>query len=92
MMRSLCIVGVWTLISIYTVSGATHAQDSNEPLKALSEFIAKRDCNSSNCHGSKVPEEPLAKRAGDLWELYDPHSNAYLSLRTDQSLAIVRQL
>lgn len=92
MMRPLCIVGGWALVSIYTACGATHAQDLNEPLKALSEFIAKRDCNSSNCHGSKVPEERLAKRAGDLWELYDPHSNAYLSLRTDQSLAIVRQL
>ena len=51
-------------------------------------------CASSVCHGSArdKPESPLLRNEYLTWERHDAHSEAYQTLKSDQSRRIARQL
>jgi hypothetical protein len=51
-------------------------------------------CAASQCHGSAVPREGSGVFQNEYvtWTQNDPHSQAYLTLGTDESAAMVRRL
>lgn len=76
------------------IASLSFGQEATLPIVNKSDFFVTQSCNSAsaNCHGSKVQATPIWSHAGNIWVDNDPHRNAYLSLLTDKSLAIVQKL
>lgn len=88
-----CIAFICSVLA-YGIASKSFGQETTLPIVNKSDFFVNQSCNSasSNCHGSNVQGTPIWSHAGNIWLDNDPHRNAYLSLQTEKSLAIVQKL
>jgi hypothetical protein len=80
-------------VLLASVSSVSFAQGpSSTPTIHRSNFLVKQDCNSANCHGNSVITSELWNQSGEIWFSQDPHSFAFATLLSPESLEIVCNL
>lgn len=77
-----------TMIVSLTVAAATL------PQSGIDKHMGVASCAASQCHGSAVPQDGsnVLQNEYVTWTQNDPHANAYQTLASDQSKAMVSRL